>query len=267
MTNRLNSKAVLVTFPEKYSLEKAYDIVKGWKPDRVDYDLIDGKPVIFASKDSNFTASVARLTRAGVEFQTGDFSVPTLTNPRLRVLKTRTLNAVLTEEEPQRIVEDESSGFDPTPSDTARRVAFEEFSAKLGAVPIMATVQGDLPLFHDAEFGLCSPRSSSSSPPSPKECVKPDFGPDAIQDSLTGLHGTSLIRGPTNVIDDLVEMMHEQARETRQEMECQKRYYDEIIGNLTERILKLEGLFMDVEYRICDMEHNVEWRINRPPWE
>jgi len=259
MTNRLNSKAVLVTFPEKYSLEKAYDIVKGWKPDRVDYDLIDGKPVIFASKDSKFTASVARLTRAGVEFQTGDFSVPTLTNPRLRVLKRRTLDAVLTEEEPQRVVEDESSGFDPTPSDTARRVAFEEFSAKLGAVPIMATVQGDLPLFHDAEFGLCSPRSSSSTPPSPRERDNSDFGPDAIQDSI---HGTT-----DRLRDDLVEMMREQERETRQEMECQKRYYDEIIGNLTERIKKLEGLFMDVEYRICDMERNVEWRINRPPWE
>jgi len=85
ITMRLQARNVLVIFPDTYSLSDAVDVVNKWSPDKIDYDLVNGKPFIHARRNIPFATGVSRLYEKGVRFMTGNqiTHIPHLSNPPL----------------------------------------------------------------------------------------------------------------------------------------------------------------------------------------
>jgi hypothetical protein len=79
---RIFSHKVLITFPLNFQLNKALEIVQRWKPDTINYDIINGLAVIYLTrKEKRINQSVKKLVDAGVVFSTSKYEVPNLTNP------------------------------------------------------------------------------------------------------------------------------------------------------------------------------------------
>lgn len=84
-SSTVTARNVLITFPKEYSLNEALDAFKSWewKGEIVmKWDIVDGHPTILATrKDNLISQRIARHTKMGIIFETGNFTIPKLTDP------------------------------------------------------------------------------------------------------------------------------------------------------------------------------------------
>lgn len=64
--HRIKAKEILIIFTVKFSVYDSLEIVKKWKPDSIEYNVIEGKPCVLIKKESYFEISVKKLIDKGV---------------------------------------------------------------------------------------------------------------------------------------------------------------------------------------------------------
>jgi len=87
MPTQLSAKSILIRFPNHYTLKQAYDIVRSWNPDTINYDVINERPTVHATRNPRFHQMVTKLVKEGAEIQQTKFKLPPLSNPPLNTTR------------------------------------------------------------------------------------------------------------------------------------------------------------------------------------
>jgi hypothetical protein len=105
-----------VTFPTEYSLAQAFHILSGWIVNRWRWDIIEGRPVILAIRnDKIISQKVKKHVKAGIKFETGEFTLPSLTNSSFELPK-------IEPENPQRPIPQPAPNPQPPEPDCSKQV-------------------------------------------------------------------------------------------------------------------------------------------------
>jgi len=83
---KLEARKILFTFPENWSLEEALNRLAFLKADALNYDVINHRVVVLATKASKMAALIGPFDKDHIKYETTrspTFRIPTLTNPPL----------------------------------------------------------------------------------------------------------------------------------------------------------------------------------------
>lgn len=80
---KVNSRKILVVFPQTYDMRDAYNKVHSWKPDTIKWGMVNGRPNVYAEKKNKFQIRLSALLDQGIRVLSGQniTRVPTLNNP------------------------------------------------------------------------------------------------------------------------------------------------------------------------------------------